>query len=776
MKKSHQLLLLSLAGILLIGTIIFMALHPSDGKGLLTDAGSPSGAFDAPTFGTQMLDAPTITTTTGSDGKQLTPNQQRITGILADDHYYTESVVFEDINGFYMSKNSFFSSDEDNNLIALMNITPSDTRLESYFLRIGEQGYEVVSPMITEINWLEDGTREGRSWYGISRDENGNYYNILYDTNRGMELDIYDKNFNQIRESLVWEGHSSWYDANAAYNGKVYGICSYKLYVNGTNGLKEDLPDEMAMNPTYDVIDIDTLGNIYYVARSNRAGSTVLGKYDLANDTLVFQEPIEMAIRYPVDCIHYSEAYDCVFTLSREGLIKYDANNGEFIEKVLVFGEDTSYLVDYTGSSGGMILIAGLMSDEYGNLYIAITDFTDEDRREHRIYKYAVTSGKPNKGFPREQLVLTSEYAAEFIRESVRRFNLVNKETEIVLDVMFETVGEASLSADQAMQRISVRLMTDDVGDIVSTGVGGYDYYALFQTDAFIDLSNYIKSDKNHANLNQSMLKKMEIDGEIRGLPVTFLSTYFELNTTLNEQLGIVFPDLFKIKWSDFMHAAERLQGRNDSHVIYNGESSVLNMMLFANIPDLIDLQHKSCDLKQDWFINLLTDYKNIALMDNYITYEPDKPALFQIYEPRYVNNASEHPWQAMQIPKFSGEINRNSFAYPVYMYSITANSTKQDKAWEFLSFLLEDHGMGSFNYGAMPLNNNILERWLKNTEFSDENKSFYRFMAQDIDYVYHSNFYSVIGRWLAEYIWGSLTLTEALDGAEYDIWLKMNE
>jgi ABC-type glycerol-3-phosphate transport system substrate-binding protein len=299
----------------------------------------------------------------------------------------------------------------------------------------------------------------------------------------------------------------------------------------------------------------------------------------------------------------------------------------------------------------------------------------------------------------------------------------------------------------------------------------------LLHTDAFADLTEYVRNDKNYANLNQSALNSLTFDGKLNGLPVGLvLYNYLDFNTQLNDELQLGLNPS-SLKWSEILNAAKNLESGRENLMLYGHEDIefLLIDILITNMPDLMNLEAKTYNLKQDWFIELLNELKEIRDMDNLASNSPSMPFLYRKIGSAGFINSYWYRWDVQSVPPVFGEVNRNNLMYTNHLYSISARSENKDDAWEFLSFLIEEEQMKMDSLAAVPLNTKAMDALL--APFDDERQSFYRELTGNIDFLYDFGLYKQdIVTPVMEFINDDITLDEALEEAEYNIWLRMNE
>jgi ABC-type glycerol-3-phosphate transport system substrate-binding protein len=310
------------------------------------------------------------------------------------------------------------------------------------------------------------------------------------------------------------------------------------------------------------------------------------------------------------------------------------------------------------------------------------------------------------------------------------------------------------------------------------------DVYTLLKTDVFIDLKNYIRNDKSYPDLNMSAMNGTMVDNQIKSLPLSLAVYYLAYNNSFLNRLGISLDPKTPIKWSDAIRYAI-------DNPVDNGElffaihfESILTYIIGANMPDFINMEEKTINLKQEWFIELIDLLKELKTVPNTTATEQnninnistfaffDTSDIYNIVTPFSLATNEDGVY-----PMFRGEINENKIMYPLVMYSISANSTKQQEAWDFLSFMLEADQQAMNNIYGAPVNFKGMNQSFDVHRASDEIKEQARQFTENIDYTY--DFYGYrddISGPIMQYIDGKLTMDEALDLAEENVIFRLNE
>jgi len=616
-------------------------------------------------------------------------------------------------------------------------------------------------------------------------DEDGNFY-ILYSQmgSGNYVLSVYNKKGSPLTTGIeIVNLRNGDYigdvDQFRYYDDKVYIFFNYELQVNSLDG-------ELLGHPFGDIIhglDIDPAGNFYVITSKNDAtGTRELLKADIAHNYSIVER-----ISVPDACsfVAYYDAENTAYIGNHQKIYSYDFSASR-LQTELTFG-DTADLLFASVASIGLPAMEGFRVSPTGDIYLV----TNGDL-ENRIYRLIKTAGKKPERNTTTTITITAAYKQQFLDEAVKRFALDYPEVEIVWDVFYNTQEQFYANMESAKQKLAVKIMSNDVGDIVATGGMGLVYLDLLKTDAFVDLSSYIQQDENYPLLNQHVLDGITLDGKLNGLPLGTAYMKLVYTKTVGEEMGLSLTS--PIQWSEILKIGLDYPDTSlfgSMNLAPNSlENAPLIDMLIAQIPDLIDLDTKEINLHQDWFLQLLSDYKAVHQQGNLITSMSgtilDKHDRTHLFEIQNIRGQYEHQQLYYELaegtiaywPMPSGEINRNSVAYPLFMYSISSNSMEKDAAWSFLSYLLTENVQLIPSFDASPINQNAEERkrqWVGG--FPDEAEKEFAEIINTVDYLYDMGEYKQdLANPIWKYIQDEISLEEALDEAEYNIWIRINE
>ena len=539
--------------------------------------------------------------------------------------------------------------------------------------------------------------------------------------------------------------------------------------------------------------DVDKNGDLYIGHGTDNYGFGGFDKIDMKTKESIYQ------ISADVGEVFYNEKGDFIYILGKDRINKYDAKDGKFVETVFTFGVDSSFFTDTNR-------VDSFLVDNKFNLYLSCFGKID-GKIFYKNYKYDFVEGvRPEK---QVTLTVTSPYKQDFLSEAIIRYELKYPNQKVKYDYEYMSRAEFYDNEDNYGKKLITKILANDIGDIVLTGGSTLVFRNLFETDAFMDLSELIKNYKNYSFLNKAALKGITIDNAIRGLPVSIIYNFFEVNTALLEKINVEL-DQENLKWSDIFELLSVIEKKSpDSYlfITYHAEDFeksldyILEPMLIANMPDLIDLENREVDLNQEWFINLLEQLKKALSSKNfmqkdavYSVIDVIHDALFNyranievvrddLFARYYLYNQKDKG--SKFIPLFKGEKSDNIVAKSINMYSINNRSENKENVWKFLSFLMEEDTQSIMKIPGTAIN---LEVEKKVSEKIEKEKNRYKKgingiwemmepIYTDIDYMYDLDYFkNDIKAPILEYLQDKISLEEAIKKAEDNVWIRLNE
>lgn len=680
------------------------------------------------------------------------------------DYHYVASNVLEVTKDEHIFDT--IMTDKDNNFIYM-----TESAEVCYVYKGFEEDREILSPNLVS-------TRADLNVKGFTMDDKGNIF-VLYGVFRGKEtMNIYNKDKELVEADIDMEGDLAEIKSMHYFNEKLY-ILDYErnLQIYSTDGKLTN--DKIYSDHIYS-IDIDEAGNMYMIVIKGMQQNIV--KVNIANQK-IFDIQIEVPPQNNINC---SKINDSLYTTDGKYIYEFDSA-GSLLRREVEFASDASLVLGSIHERGVQSLNT-LICDDKENFYVLIYG---NKNLPNNIYMLSKTNGNKPPETPKQEIILTASYEQDFILNAIAKYNIKSEDYRIVLDAPYKSYDEFMDNAQEAGEKLALRIMANDVGDIVATGGNGLNYYDLLKTDAFMDLDELIKDDKNYADINKQVLNGIAFDGKLRGLPLGIAYYKMMYNRSLGEELNLDL-DFQNIKWSEILELAINLNNENGNISIFNTQEKTTDtyfvLLLQSNMPDLIDMENKTVDLKQDWFLELVSDFKVASKLDNfmhYSKYDYTKPtgddSIFYFeklqgeHEKESRNVEGTH--DILSLPAFVGEMNRNAIAFPYIMYSISNNSEYKDVAWDFLSYLLEVDIQSLSSLKSHPINlqaeREIREYYNMDSAVAKQHDQ----IMNRVDYLYDMSYYKQdILLPMAKYFNDEISLDEAIDEAEHNIWLRLNE
>ena len=319
----------------------------------------------------------------------------------------------------------------------------------------------------------------------------------------------------------------------------------------------------------------------------------------------------------------------------------------------------------------------------------------------------------------------------------------------------------------------------------------------------------------------------MTVKGAIRALPIGVNLYYYGLNKELALEEGITDPA--DLTWGKLLDIALDWKERGEKgRALFGGGFSskdLLGHMLTNNRKDLINEEEKTCDLRQEWFLELMRKWKEVdnagylyCYGDTELLYRErngedtifingfDKGSLLQAYNRRWLQNdwrfkeldvETEQFWryndtwdcEQILLGGIHGEKSRNFQSVASMMFSVNARSEHKEEALRFLAFLMSEKVQTLYSVDGIPMNLEAdrvkWERVSKNlyneSPYLNEEKvmEYYKLFSsvyEEIDQLFPDYYTNYIEGPMASYVMGALTLEEAVAKAEQDLWVHLNE
>lgn len=625
------------------------------------------------------------------------------------------------------------------------------------------------------------------------------FWHIRYDKESdAVIVSSFDKDGNE-KDRITLKDFKGYIDDSGAYV-KSMKITNDYIYVLTYDGkpIFQIFDKKGELKNSYrdvDSYDADDKGRLIY---SNKTGFYMI-------DSETGDEIFENA-SYCSNPIKFSEDGNYIYgfgsiTPDPRMINVFDANNGEFIKTVFDFRKYATYLLD---DYNVYDFIVG--KDE--EIYCSLIPRDFETQGLASSFSYYLYTKKEGEGPKRETTItLTAPYRYDFLEEAIKLYEIKYPEEHIEYNYAYNTYEAFLENREEYGAKLTLDIISGDVGDIVQTGGAGLDYQPLLRTDAFMDLTDLIVKDKNYQYLNKGVLNGIKINNAIRALPISYIFGQYELNEELEKELGLNI-DFDNISWSKVLDLVKVIEEKApDRHLFthyYIEEKTVWDMLgynlIIENMPDLINLETKEMDLNQQWFKDLLIKFKecskskNFLLMGEYTDDRLQGSLLANVITANwfysdelgvFVRYNEKH--KSRLIPSFIGEKNDNRIGYSKRIFSINNRSERKENAWKFLSFLLTEdiQFLVSQERSGTPISQKGVDRiirydaWMHGhsgdnvDKFNKSRKE----NSQKINYLYDMSYMKgdLIDA-IKLYMDDEMTLDEALKKAEESIMIRLNE
>lgn len=341
-------------------------------------------------------------------------------------------------------------------------------------------------------------------------------------------------------------------------------------------------------------------------------------------------------------------------------------------------------------------------------------------------------------------------------------------------------------SYDLYRDKISARLMAEDVGDIVSLSGEGLPVQNFLQSDALLDLTPYLEESGISTTLNPSILEAVEMNGATRGLPVTYQVPCLVADGALAEKLGVNLDGLDS--WADVFNLLPRLKESSPETPLFNSSKNLVAWaMIDSCMPRLIDVEQKTVSLNRDWFRETLESFKAVeddpmlAKMQDFSIMDPLMGSMFSPYDigedyigDDFSRQVDGYPEGYCYLPMPGGQ----QFECKD-VFGIAASSDNPDAAWKFLEYLYSEE-IQSLHRRGIPVTQEGWEKdFLERMSYHNASSNMEDFEAivKGADTLkLQSEITNLFAAHFQKYLDDEETLDQMLAAAEEEIWLYLNE
>ena len=593
---------------------------------------------------------------------------------------YQETVVKRFNYEKYAHKENFFVIDDEVCQLEIRDETAFLVKLHS-----GEQVFKFSEA--GKWPFLEKGGSYGYIEYDVEK-KLPTYYSISQDGTILEQIDL--KNY----QGLINNNYSN--EVRQIYRNEQYIYFStldvygdLKIFVYDMDGNLHYASGQIMTN----YFAVDSKGDLYHF------GYNSLLKVDIEDKSSAFYVNLGNT---PIH-IQINEEQGLVYCLDSEGVKTFDMQTGEKKALIFEFGVNSSYIVDSNHE------VHGFYVNQKGEIYISKIDKYAVPM-ELAVYQY--TPLPVDTTVEKQTITLTMPYYDGFVNRVIKLYEQKHPNEKINYQYMYETAKEYEANEQSAKEQYTFALMTGQVADIVWTGESIINPRNAFQSDLFMDLSDLLKNHEDYEALNHAVLNGIEMKGEIKGVPAFYRPYYLAYDKKLADSLGLEI-DVENLTWSEAFDLVDQLEATGENVCLIDKMDGYDRWaILMANMPDVIDLEEQTVDLKEKWFQKLIAQRRE-SLENPY--YMGQSKMLFkQMGVPSgYLDFAVKQRDQMrggaegkMVVAPFQGELNSNRRVKLDFMLSISNNTQNKEQASSFLSFLLSEEvqRLTSCEYG-LPLN-----------------------------------------------------------------------
>lgn len=333
-------------------------------------------------------------------------------------------------------------------------------------------------------------------------------------------------------------------------------------------------------------------------------------------------------------------------------------------------------------------------------------------------------------------LTITSPYPVLSLRESIRSYQRLHPEVEVVWDCEYATREDFQLDVLQYRERLALRLMTGDVGDIVMINGSGLSQDNITKTDALADVSEYLESCVFSDELEWTFFESLRgQDGCIRAVPIAWQPSYYIYNMDIAERCGI---DPYTAAWSELFDLALEWQEaglelgltHQDASYASATQKNILRQTLLSSLYGAMR-EDGTLELDTSEFRSLMTKLKQLwdtpwlvrpdgsrltpGSMTNSLFYIDSSPSVSDaLSNVTYMEENNGVRCAAAPVPFGANTLSRQGYAF---CWGISSFSSQKDEAWKLLEHFLGKNGLPGRSYTSdtLPVNGAAARLWHEN-------------------------------------------------------------
>ena len=621
----------------------------------------------------------------------------------------------------------------------------------------------------------------------MTLDPNGNIYMLHYGDNGPGIIVIYAdpaQGYSYI-PFAQWEGVVYPQSGNPAFlkaraDGEYYYL---KSQLDDVTSILQVFSLKGELVRTYkNICDFSLGGNgkgEIYITDGEKGN---ISKYALYSNELLYQTSCKQGDDWRVFAIGYEEQSDKLYVVMNENIYSYSGSDLSFIKVEMVRAESMEDLGEY---------VTFIETGDQGQIYSG---------EYQKIYRYTL-SEKKNVEIT-DRITITAPYREEYIAKMINMYMKDNPDKEVIYDYEYSSYSQfaTNVIADNYYDKINLRLLNGEVGDIFIRSDGMPYFRDQLMSDVFLDLNEKLKDSQITSELDKMALEGMDIDGQLKVIPLGINYYFAYVNTSLAEELGINI-DWGAATWSDILDLHDRLEGSDCVLFSVTNKQRLLSRILISNMPDIIDYEDGKVNFDQDWFNDLLSEIEEVWDSPNFVKVVDSSPDVMldektlinidglsnsvYIHDEisRYFRYTEKEGAECEIVPLFEGEQASNRTAGSSSCLSITSWSENTDAAWDFIEYICSEDVMERSGMKDRQLNTAVRDMQMKEAlkhypdekaeEFSEDMQGVYSLVDCCFDM---GDVKQTLCEALFEGLDNDQDLYEVLKETENAIWIRLNE
>ena len=310
------------------------------------------------------------------------------------------------------------------------------------------------------------------------------------------------------------------------------------------------------------------------------------------------------------------------------------------------------------------------------------------------------------------------------LENAASRFMRIHPDVKVIVEQgpAFTNNSDADIAIKNYTEKVKTGIMSGTASDIIQMSIF-YEYYNMVDNRLLANIGQLMENDPdmNTDLYYNNVLDSLKYKDGLYMFPTTFVYRMVGLNKK--------FPELLpewnakkQVSLIDLLNMYNNMpEGSRGGHFVEPSFSP--SIVIYTQIMDYVDFNHKTCDFDNEEFVALIKDLKAVKDPDvidgGYYTqdyYSPQEEAsVASNHVFLHIDNSESQFFFDFDNSNFTAfkpliDASGKMSMVPSDSYGITASSNNKELAWEFLKYLISPElKEGTFLFG-MPVRKDTFE------------------------------------------------------------------